>query len=135
MISSYSARKGVNAIGTGLTIAAVAVAVVPLGAMLIYVLSQGGTSLNLDFFVHLPVPTGDTGGGMANAIAGTLMLIGIAASIGLPLGIVGGIYLAQARARTFPRVVRFVTDVVAGTPSIVAGVVAYALIVIPMGGF
>src|SRR5579884_2183576 len=116
MISSYTRRRSINLIGTGLAVAAVLLAVIPLGAMLAYVMEQGGSSIDLDFFTQLPKPVGETGGGMANAIMGTLMLISIASVIGLPIGIMSGIYLAQAGRRLFPRMARFVTDVIAGTP-------------------
>jgi phosphate transport system permease protein len=128
-------RKAINAVGTALALLCLVLAVVPLVAMLVYVLGQGGSALNLDFFTQLPKPTGETGGGMAQAIIGTLLLIVMASMVGLPIGIGAGIYLARAPHLHFARTVRFVTDVIAGTPSIVAGVVAYALIVIPTGTF
>jgi phosphate transport system permease protein len=103
--------------------------------MIYYVLAQGGSSLNLAFFTQTPKAAGETGGGMLNAIAGTLYLIVLASIIGLPIGILSGIYLARAGRVGFAAVVRFVTDVIAGTPSIVAGVVAYALVVVPMHQF
>jgi phosphate transport system permease protein len=103
--------------------------------MIVYVLQQGGSSLNLAFFTRLPAPEGETGGGMAQAIVGTLYLIGLASLVGLPIGLLGGIYLARTSNAGFAHTVRFVTDVIAGTPSIVAGVVGYALIVLPTGHF
>jgi phosphate transport system permease protein len=122
-------------VGTALAVICLLLAVIPLGAMIIYVLEQGAGSLDLNFFTHLPAPTGETGGGMSNAILGTLLLIVLASLVGLPIGILTGIYLARTRALRFATSVRFVTDVIAGTPSIVAGVIAYALVVIPMGHF
>lgn len=134
-MSAYSRRKLINFIGLVTAAGCVLLAVVPLGAMLFYVLQQGGSALNWDFFTQLPRPTGETGGGMSQAILGTLYLIVLASAIGLPVGLMSGIYLARSRNIRFARLVRFVTDVIAGTPSIVAGVVGYALVVIPTGGF
>ena len=131
----YVRRHIVDYLGTGLTIFAVLIALVPLGAMLAWVLAQGGTSLDLNFFTQVPKAEGEVGGGMVNAILGTLELVFFASLIGLPIGIMTGIYLSRAGANTFALVVRFVTDVIAGTPSIVAGMVAYALIVLPSQHF
>ncbi len=128
-------RKAKDRGGTILGLLCVVVALIPLGALLGYVLAQGGTSVNLAFFTELPKPAGESGGGMSNAISGTLLLIALTSVIGLPVGILSGIYLARARSNPFATTVRFVTDVIAGTPSIVAGVVAYALVVVPLGGF
>ncbi len=107
----------------------------PLGAMLSWVLGQGGSSLDLNFFTQIPKAEGETGGGMVNAILGTLELILFASLIGLPIGMMTGIYLARSRKGAFRSTVRFVSDVIAGTPSIVAGMVAYALIVLPSHHF
>lgn len=132
---SYLRRKLTNTLGVLLALASVLAALVPLVWMLWWVLQQGASSIDLNFFTNLPVPTGETGGGMLNAISGTLLLIVISSLLGLPIGLLSGIYLARAGNTGFAQAVRFVTDVVAGTPSIVAGVVAYALVVIPMHGF
>jgi phosphate transport system permease protein len=126
-------RKLFHRLGVGLTLLAAALAVIPLGAMLGYVVAQGASALDLNFFTQLPKPTGESGGGMLNAISGTILLILLASIIGIPLGILSGIHLSRAVGGVFPHTVRFVTDVIAGTPSIVAGIVAYALIVIPFG--
>lgn len=138
--SGYTRRKIVNGLGTVLAVAAVIIAIIPLAAMLLYVFAQGGSSLDLNFFTHLPAPAGEAGGGMLNAITGTILLIVIASLFGLPVGILSGIYLASSSTGTgvrggFPHTVRFISDVIAGTPSIVAGVVAYALVVIPTHSF
>jgi phosphate transport system permease protein len=134
-VSRYYRRKIVNYAGQALAIACLIAAIVPLGAMIAYVLQQGGSALNLDFFTKLPQPTGVSGGGMAQAIVGTIYLILLASLIGLPIGLLSGIYLARTTSIRFARSVRFFTDVIAGTPSIVAGVVAYALVVLPTGTF
>jgi phosphate transport system permease protein len=114
---------------------AMLVALVPLGAMLAWVLGQGGSSLDLNFFTQVPRAEGEAGGGMVNAVLGTLELVFFASLMGLPVGIMTGIYLARARSGPFAQIVRFTTDVIAGTPSIVAGMVAYALIVLPSQHF
>jgi phosphate transport system permease protein len=128
---AYFVRRTVNNVGVSLAVLCLLCAVIPLGAMLYYVLAQGGSSLTVAFFTQVPVAFGLAGGGFANAILGTLYLIPLSSAIGLPIGILSGIYLAQAGNGRFAQTSRFVTDVIAGTPSVVAGVVAYALIVIP----
>jgi phosphate transport system permease protein len=91
--------------------------------------------VNVDFFTHLPKPVGEVGGGMANAIVGTLILLTLAAIIGLPVGILGGLYLAESRDRRLPWLARFLADVLNGVPSIVIGIFAYTVIVLPMRRF
>jgi phosphate transport system permease protein len=132
-ISPYPIRKNVGRLGSILATLCVVAAIVPLAYMMYYVLSQGGSSLSLSFFTKLPAPAGEVGGGFSNAIAGTLLLIPLSSLFGLPIGILSGIYLARSGNVGFAQAARFVTDVIAGLPSIVAGVVAYALIVIPFG--
>lgn len=131
----FAVRKTIDRLGTAVTLVCVALSIIPLGAMLYYVLKQGVSAINLAFFTNIPAPAGAPGGGMSSQIVGTLELIGLASLIGLPIGIMSGIYLARSTNLGFSRTVRFVTDVVAGTPSIVAGIVAYALVVIPTGSF
>jgi len=132
-MSTYAFRKLANTTSTVLALACVVLAIIPLGAMLVYIFGQGGSSLNWSFFTDLPKPVGEVGGGMASQIAGTMLLIGIASCIGRPIGIMSGIYLARSPSVRFTYTVRFFTDVIAGTPSIVAGVVAYAVIVVTIG--
>jgi phosphate transport system permease protein len=134
-MKSDIARKSINLVGLALAVACLLLAILPLGAMLFYVLGHGGSSLNLDFFTRTPAAAGEGGGGMLNDIQGTAYLMLLASIIGLPVGIGSGIYLSRSTNRRFANVVRFFTDVVAGTPSIVAGVVGYALVVIPTGHF
>jgi phosphate transport system permease protein len=110
-------------------------AIVPLFMIFFYTIAQGVGAINLDFFLQMPKPVGETGGGMANALVGTLILIGLGAAIGLPVGIMAGIYLAEYGNNKFASSVRFFTDVLSGIPSIVVGVVAYILVVIPMRSF
>jgi len=100
-----------------------------------YLLYKGASSLNLDFFIHLPKPVGQSGGGMGNAILGTMQIVGIACLLGVPIGVGAGLYLAEHRGTALANAVRFAADVMMGVPSIVVGIFAYAVIVRPMGGF
>ena len=118
-----------------LTCGAAAVGVVPLLVILAYLLHQGGGSLSLGFFRHMPRPVGEAGGGMANAIVGTLMLIGIASVVGLPVGIGAGLYLAERRGTRLANLVRFLADVLNGLPSIVMGIFSWQFLVRPFGHF
>ncbi len=128
-------RNVKNGIMLGLSMVCVLVALVPLFVIFFYTLSQGIGALNIDFFIRMPAPVGESGGGMANAIVGTGILIGLGALIGLPVGILSGIYLAEYGNNAFGTTVRFLTDVLSGVPSIVVGVVAYILVVLPMKHF
>lgn len=100
-----------------------------------YLVYHGGTSLNWSFFTQLPAPVGETGGGMANAIVGSGKVLLLATLIGIPIGFLGGIYLSEYGGKAFPFVVRYVTDLLNGVPSIVIGLVAYGLVVHRMGHF
>ena len=128
-------RRVVSVVMVTLTCLAAAVAVVPLVAILGYLLRQGAGSLSLDFFTSMPKPVGEAGGGMANAIIGTLMLIGIASIVGLPVGIGAGLYLAERRGTRLANLVRFLADVLNGLPSIVMGIFAWQFLVRPFGHF
>jgi phosphate transport system permease protein len=114
---------------------AAAVVILPLALIVWHLLAQGFSGLSLDFFLHLPRPVGETGGGMANAIAGTLVLIGLAALIAVPVGVGAGLYLAEYGDGRLGALVRYTADVLSGIPSIVVGVAAYGLVVVPMGRF
>ncbi len=117
---------------TALAILATALVVAPLVAIFIYLVYRGASSLNLAFFTQVPKPVGEPGGGMANAILGSGILLALASSIGVPIGIGGGIYLAEfGRGTKLANAVRFTADVLNGVPSIVMGVAIYALIVNP----
>jgi phosphate transport system permease protein len=100
-----------------------------------YLVWNGGKSLNWDFFTQLPKPVGETGGGMANAIVGSLKLLGLAAVIGLPIGLMAGVYLAEFGGNVFSFVTRYTTDLLNGVPSIVIGIFAYTLLVLPVKHF
>lgn len=128
-------RAIVNRLMNFLAGAAAMLVILPLLLVFGFLVYQGGSSLNLEFFTHMPKPVGEAGGGMANAIVGTLILIGLACCVGLPIGILGGLYLAEARDPRLPWVVRFLADVLNGVPSIVIGIFAYTLVVLPMRRF
>ena len=107
----------------------------PLGIIFVHILKMGASSLSLDFFTQIPKPTGESGGGMANGLAGSAIMIGMAGCIGLPVGILGAVYLTEFGASRFATAIRFAADVLAGVPSIITGMVAYTLLVVPMKGF
>jgi phosphate transport system permease protein len=113
---------------------AVALALLPLALILAYVIERGVTSISWSFLTEMPKPVGESGGGMANAIAGSLFVIAIAAAFAVPIGISTGIYLAEFRDR-LASAVRFATDVLNGVPSIVIGIFAYAVVVLPLRHF
>ncbi len=114
---------------------AAALVLLPLVLIVWHLLRQGWAGLSPGFFVHLPKPVGEPGGGMANAIAGTLVLIGLAALVAVPVGVGAGLYLAEYGDGRLGGLVRYTADVLSGVPSIVVGVAAYGLVVIPMGRF
>lgn len=114
---------------------AVVIALIPLAMILFYVIKEGAGALNWDFFTKMPKPVGETGGGMANAIVGTLILIGIAALFAVPIGGICGVHLAEYPSTKFSSVVRFAADVLNGVPSIVVGIFAYGLVVLPVKRF
>ena len=134
-MASYAQRKVTDRVVTGLCIVAALLAIIPLGSVLFYVAKQGIGALNWDFFTKLPKPVGETGGGMAHAIVGTLTILGIACLLGVPIGILGGIYLAEFGGSPFAKIVRFSADVLTGVPSIVIGIFVYVLLVIPTKHF
>ena len=128
-------RKTVNYVMLTLTGVAAFGVVSVLFLILGYLIWNGGTSLNLNFFTQLPKPVGETGGGMANAIVGSLKLLFLAAIMGLPFGLLAGVYLAEFGGKTFSFVVRYTTDLLNGVPSIVIGIFAYSLVVLPVKHF
>jgi phosphate transport system permease protein len=118
-----------------LTLLSALAVICPLLLIFGFLLVKGASALNVDFFTHLPKPVGEPGGGVANAIVGSLVMIGLAVCAGLPIGIAGGVYLAESRDRRLPWVVRFIADVLNGVPSIVVGIFAYTVVVLPMRRF
>jgi phosphate transport system permease protein len=113
----------------------VVLALIPLAMILFYVISHGATALNWAFFTQMPKPVGEPGGGMGNAIVGTLILIGIAATIAVPVGVICGIHVAEYGGTRLATAVRFAADVLNGVPSIVIGIFAYGLVVLPVHRF
>src|ERR1041384_8754085 len=128
-------RKITNVLMFTITGICAFVAVSVLVFILGYLIWQGGRSLSWDFFTKLPAPVGEAGGGLANAIVGTAKLRLLATMIGVPIGFIGGVYLAEFGGSTSSFVVRYTTDLLNGVPSIVMGIFAYALIVLPMKHF
>jgi phosphate transport system permease protein len=128
-------RRARSASMLALAATAAVVATLPLLFILWHLLSAGASSLGLDFFTHAPRPVGELGGGMGNAIVGSLMLVAGAAAIGIPAGVGAGLYLAEHRASRLATTVRFLSDVLTGLPSIVTGIFVWTFIVRPMGHF
>ena len=109
--------------------------VVPLFLVLYHLIKQGFSSINFAFFTQLPKPVGESGGGMANAIVGTFILLAQAAVFGVPVGVLGGVFLSEYGSSRLNRWIRFAADVLNGVPSITWGMVVYALVVVPMHGY
>ncbi len=123
-------RYAVNHLITVLSILATVLVIVPLFAILIYLLYKGASSLNLAFFTHVPAPVGEQGGGMANSIVGSGIILSVASLMGIPIGIAAGVYLAEfGRGKFLAHAIRFTADVLNGVPSIVMGISIYALLV------
>jgi len=129
-------RTVADGAATGLAVLATILVVAPLIAVFVYLIYKGASSLNVDFFTKIPKPVGESGGGMANSIVGSAVLLSIASVLGIPLGIGGGIYLAEfGRGTRLANAIRFTADVLNGVPSIVMGIAAYSLVVVPMKHF
>ncbi|MCM0081600.1 phosphate ABC transporter permease PstA [Geomonas sp. Red32] len=128
-------RKFKNHLMTFLMVAATAAVLVPLGMIFFHIVKMGISSVNLGFFTEIPKPPGEAGGGMANGLAGSFVMILMASLIGIPIGIFGAIYLTEYGGSKMSTTVRFAADVLSGTPSIITGLVAYSLLVVPMKGF
>ena len=129
------ARHWLSGTMIGMTYLAAVLATLPLLLILGHLMKKGASSLSLAFFTNMPRPVGEVGGGMANGIVGTLILIAIASAIGLPIGIGAGIYLSEKRATPLAHAVRFLSDVLNGLPSIVMGIFAWQFLVRPIGHF
>ncbi len=132
---SLRARRIVSTVMTLLMGLAAILATLPLLFLLTHLVREGASSIDFAFFTRMPRPVGVAGGGMANAIVGTLILVGIACSIGLPVGIGAGLYLAEQRGARLATSVRFLSDVLNGMPSIVMGIFAWHFLVRPVGHF
>jgi len=131
----YQVRRATNAVMAAVTLVCTVVVLVPLFLILGFLARMGLSALNWDFFTQLPGAAGEPGGGMANAIVGTLVLVALAAAIGIPVGVLGGTYLSEYRASRLSTAARFTADVMNGIPSIVMGLFAYVLLVLPMRRF
>jgi phosphate transport system permease protein len=128
-------RKIKSSMISGLCLMCAVIVIVPLAFVLFDLIKEGASSLDLAFFTQLPKPAGEAGGGMANAIVGSFTLLGLAALVGVPIGVLGGIYLSEFGQPRLNSAVRFAADILNGVPSIVWGIVVYALAVVPMHGF
>jgi phosphate transport system permease protein len=135
MMSRDVRRRLISNVMTGLAVLSVLIALVPLALVLFFVVSQGVQAINVDFFTRMPTPVGETGGGMANAIVGTLMLCGIGALLAIPIGVLSGIYIAEYPGSRMAATVRFAADTLNGVPSIVIGIFVYAIAVLPVKHF
>lgn len=129
MINRRALRRGKSRVMVALMGIAVALAVLPLFFILGSLIVQGASSLSLDFFLNRPAPVGETGGGVAHAITGTLMIVGVASLVGVPVGIAAGLFASEYRGTKLAWVTRFVADVLNGTPSIVVGLLAWTWVV------
>lgn len=128
-------RRLMNSLMTGAAAMSVVLVLLPLGAIFAYLIYKGIGSLNWAFLTQTPKPVGEAGGGMANAIAGSVLILGIASLIGVPMGIGAGIYLAEYGRNRLGNLIRFTADVLNGVPSIIVGIVAYGLVVLRQGHF
>ncbi len=130
MSSSYARRKFTDIFVRSACVVATVIALVPLVSVLYYVTSRGIGGINLEFFTELPKPVGESGGGMANALVGTLKLVFLACVFGIPPGVLAGVYLAEFGDSRFAKWVRFSADVMSGVPSITVGIFVYSLVVL-----
>jgi len=120
---------------TGLMILATLAVLTPLALVFLHIIKMGLSSLSLDFFTQIPKPTGESGGGMANGLFGSALLILLASCIGLPIGVLGAVYLTEFGSGRLATAIRFSADILAGIPSIITGMVVYSMMVVPMKGF
>jgi phosphate transport system permease protein len=134
-MEGYYRRKTVDVLARWGSLAMVLVALVPLVAVLGYLTYKGIGGISWSFFTQLPKPVGETGGGMANALTGSAILVGLACLIGLPVGLLGGVYLAEYGDNALGKTIRFCADVLSGVPSITVGIFVYTLIVLRMRRF
>ena len=133
--NNHSWRKLKNGLMQGFTLTCALLVIAPLVLLFYHLVVSGIGAINWEFFTQLPKPVGEQGGGMANAIVGTFVLLGIAACVGVPVGVFGGVYLSEYGSSKLNWWIRFWADVLNGVPSIIWGMVVYALVVLPMKGF
>ena len=134
-VNTNRRRKLMSSLFVGFCAAAVVLALIPLAFILFFVVSQGIRSVNVDFFTNMPKPVGEPGGGMANAIVGTLIMSGLAALAAVPIGVVSGVYMSEYAGSRFASFTRFAADTLNGVPSIVIGLFAYGMVVVPFKQF
>jgi len=130
MLSPYTRRKFTDVVVRSACVLAAVIALIPLISVLYYVTRRGIGGINLAFFTELPKPVGESGGGMANALVGTLKLVFLACAFGIPPGVLAGVYLAEFGHSRFGKSVRFSADVMSGVPSITVGIFVYSLVVL-----
>jgi phosphate transport system permease protein len=128
-------RKFKSALASVVAFVSAVLVITPLGLVFFHLVVNGASSLNWDFFTKLPAPVGAVGGGMVNAIVGSLELLALAGAIGIPIGVLGGVYLAEYGSARINSVLRFLADVLNGVPSITWGVVVYGMVVLRFKGF
>jgi len=128
-------RKSANAAATLLLWGAAVLVLLPLVIIFWHIVKMGAETLTADFFIHIPQPTGVAGGGMANGMAGSAIMIAMASLAGIPVGVAGAIYLTEYGSGKLAAIIRFSADILAGIPSIITGMVVYSLLVVPMKGF
>ena len=133
--SNHNWRRFKNAFMQTLACACAILVITPLVLVFYHLIREGFTSINWAFFTQIPKPVGETGGGMGNAIAGTFVLLAQAAVIGVPVGVLGGVYLSEYGSSKLNWWIRFAADILNGVPSITWGIVVFALLVVPMHGF
>ena len=132
---NHTWRKAKSGLASTVAFLSALLVIAPLGLVFFHLLANGASSVNWDFFTKLPTPVGVAGGGMVNAIVGSLKLLALAAAIGIPVGVLGGVYLAEYGSAQVNSLLRFVADVLNGVPSITWGVVVYGLVVLRFKGF
>jgi phosphate transport system permease protein len=132
---NHSWRKIKSGLASTIAFASAVLVIAPLGLVFFHLLANGASAVNWDFFTHLPKPVGEAGGGMVNAIVGSLVLLALASVIGIPVGVLGGVYLGEYGTARVNSLLRFLADVLNGVPSITWGVVVYALVVLRFKGF
>lgn len=132
---NHTWRKIKSALACGIAFVSAVLVITPLGLVFFHLVINGASSVNWDFFTKLPAPVGAVGGGMVNAIVGSLELLAIAGVIGIPIGVLGGVYLAEYGSARLNSILRFLADVLNGVPSITWGVVVYGLVVLRFKGF
>jgi len=134
-MNNHRWRKTKSALASAISFVSAVLVIAPLALIFFHLIRNGASSVNWAFFTELPKPVGVVGGGMANAMVGSFELLGLASLIGIPIGVLGGVYLAEYGTTRGNWALRFIADVLNGVPSITWGVVVYGLAVLPFKGF